>query len=266
MKFFRDFVTDLLQHRRLLYDLAVRDFEGAYTGSALGFFWSLLEPLTYIGIMWVFFTKAARFSPSGNFPYISWLMTNMIFWYFLSGAINSTAGVFKSHSYMMKRWQFNLSVLPVVAIISTLFNHAIFIGILMVIYYFTGIPFSFYWFQAFYYIFAGAVFITGIALITASLNLFFRDIKNVIGICLQLGFWLSPIFWDIDAFPHAYHRIIKLNPLYYLMCGYRNSFLNHTPFWDDKLLMIYFWVVTIVIWIIGRFTYLRLRPHFGEVI
>lgn len=266
MKFVRSFFSDLMTHRRLIFELAKKDFTSAYTGSALGFFWSLLEPMVYISIMWVFFTQAARYSPSGHFPFIVWLMTNMIFWYFISGAITNTSRVFRGHSFMLKRWQFNMSILPVVGIISTFFNHLIFVIILFAIYMVSGIPLSLYWFQALYYIFAASMLIVGLSWITSSLSLFFKDVSNVIAILLQLGFWLSPIFWDIDSFPVKYKIFVKLNPLYYVMAGYRNSFLNDIPFWSDTYSMVYFWLFTGVVWTTGAFTYKRLRPHFGEVI
>jgi len=266
MLFFRAFFKDLFIHRKLIFELAKRDFQSAYFGSALGLTWSFLEPLIYIGIMWFFFTKALRYSPSGNTPYIAWLMTTMILWYFVSGSISATTSIFRNYAYMMKKWEFNISILPVVSLLSAFFNHAIFIFLLVIIYAFTGVPFSLYWLQITYYILATCFFVVGITWVTASLNLFYKDIRNIITIGLQLTFWVSPIFWEIEAFPEKYRPFIRLNPLFHIMEGYRNSFLNHRFFWEDKFSFLYFWSFCAFLWIVGAWTYRKLRPYFGEVI
>lgn len=159
-----------------------------------------------------------------------------------------------------------MSVLPVVAILNHLFMHAIFLTILIIVFFLSGIHFSLWWFQGLYYLFALCCFVLAISWITASLSLFIKDVTHVIGVLLQLGFWVSPIFWDINTFPPGLRIFMKINPLYYIMSGYRFSFLYETPFWVNWQDGLYFWSVTLVMMIIGVFTYKQLRPHFGDVI
>jgi lipopolysaccharide transport system permease protein/teichoic acid transport system permease protein len=106
----------------------------------------------------------------------------------------------------------------------------------------------------------------GFAWIAASLSLFIKDVGNVIGVIIQIGFWVSPIFWSLDTFPKNYRFILEMNPFTYLIEGYRKSFLDGQPFWNDPKGFIYFWSFTLVVLLVGVITYKKLRPHFGDVI
>jgi len=83
---------------------------------------------------------------------------------------------------------------------------------------------------------------------------------------LQFGFWLTPIFWNISMVPQQYQWIIKLNPLFYIIEGYRNSMIYHKWFWQDLHTTLYFWVVTGVFFVVGALTFRKLRPHFADVL
>jgi len=159
-----------------------------------------------------------------------------------------------------------MSILPIVSILTSLYLHAIFLLIFFILMGITGIGFTLYWFQSIYYLFATAILLLGFAWITASLSLFIKDVSNIIGILLQIGFWISPIFWSLDTFPPKYRLLLELNPLSYVMEGYRKSFIYGQPFWNDWRGFIYYWSFTLIILLVGMVTYKKLRPHFGDVI
>jgi lipopolysaccharide transport system permease protein/teichoic acid transport system permease protein len=110
------------------------------------------------------------------------------------------------------------------------------------------------------------VLLLGLSWIAASFSLFMKDVSNVIGVLLQIGFWISPIFWSLDTYPKEYRFLLAMNPISYLLEGYRKSFLYGQPFWNDPMGTLYFWSVAIFALAIGAITYRRLRPHFGDVI
>lgn len=262
----RAFVAELFDKRDLILSLTTRNFKGAYFGSVLGMTWVLVEPLIYVLLLWFFFTKAIKFQPPAGYPFVPWLMATMALWNFFSLALSSSANTFKNHSFLLKRPEFNMAVLPVVNIITAMYIHAIFIALLIVMLVANEIPFTFYWFQSIYFLFATAILLLGLAWIAASLSLFIRDVGNIIGVLLQIGFWVSPIFWSLDTFPSGYRFLLELNPLSYVMEGYRKSFIYGQPFWTDVKGLLYFWSITLAVLLIGVFTYKKLRPHFGDVI
>jgi lipopolysaccharide transport system permease protein/teichoic acid transport system permease protein len=123
-----------------------------------------------------------------------------------------------------------------------------------------------YWLQLIYYIFATFILLLGLSWFTSALTVYIRDVSQFVGMVLQFAFWLTPIFWSIERVPEQYQWLIKLNPLFYIIEGYRNSLIYHKWFWEDINLTIYFWVVTLFIFIIGGLTFKRLRPYFADVL
>lgn len=259
-------IKRIILWRSLIVSLSIRNFRSAYFGSVLGIVWVLIEPVIYVTLLWFFFTKAMKFNPPNSYPYVPWLITAMSLWNLISTVLSSSPNLFKNHSFLLKRQEFHISVLPIVNILTALYVHAIFIVILIIVNLYSGIPFTFYWFQAVYYLFATCILLVGLTWITSTLALFVKDVSNIIGVILQIGFWISPIFWSIDTFPKGYQTLLILNPVSYVMEGYRKSFLYAEPFWKDVNGFVYFWSFTLIILAIGTYAFKRLRPHFGDVL
>ena len=95
---------------------------------------------------------------------------------------------------------------------------------------------------------------------------FFKDIGQFVAIIIQFGFWLTPIFWAMKIVPDKYHSLIELNPMVYIIEGYRNSMIYHKWFWENLDMTIYFWGVAIVLFGLGSLTFRKLRPHFADVL
>ena len=125
---------------------------------------------------------------------------------------------------------------------------------------------SFYWVQSLYYILAASLLLLGITWITSSVSLFVKDVQNIAGIIVRIGFYGTPIFWSLDIVPEKYKIIFKLNPAYYIVEGYRNSFVYNKPFWAEPWLVIYFWSLVLISLVFGIIVYRKLRPHFADVI
>ena len=110
------------------------------------------------------------------------------------------------------------------------------------------------------------ILILGISYITSSVVVFFRDMGQLVAMLLQIAFWATPIFWSVDMFPAKYHILFKLNPLYYLVEGYRDSMINHVWFWDKPLLTLYFWTIALGLLALGFSTFRKLKSHFADVL
>ena len=97
---------------------------------------------------------------------------------------------------------------------------------------------------------------------------FFRDLTQIINIILQVGIWMTPIMWNIDTMdlPSWLISIFKLNPMYYIVAGYRDSLINKVWFWDNPGLTVYFWIVTIMVLGAGNLIFRKLKVHFADVL
>ena len=126
------------------------------------------------------------------------------------------------------------------------------------------------WVQVLYYSFAASALALGIGFLTSAVNVFFKDMAQIVSICLQFGMWLTPIMYSeqlfLDKGITIAPLILKLNPFYYLAAGYRDSMLTGNWFFERPTLTIYFWVVTIGMMFVGLKVFKRLRPHFSDVL
>ena len=123
-----------------------------------------------------------------------------------------------------------------------------------------------FWIQTLYYLFALMVLMISTGWLTSSIYLFFPDICNIVSIITLLMFFLTPIFWNINGLLPRDQLILKFNPLYYIINGYRDSFLYITSFWDHPALTHYFWAVCLVFLVAVVAVFKKLGPHFADVV
>jgi ABC-type polysaccharide/polyol phosphate export permease len=265
---FFQFLADVFQSRAIIYELTKQDFKSKYLGSYLGLIWAFVNPSITIAIFWFVFQVGfkAKSTTAAEVPFVLWLIGGMIPWFFFSDSVSGAANSILEKSYLVQKVVFRVSILPIIKILSALLIHFFFVGVLCVMFLGYGFAPQWYYVQVFYYLFAMIILIAGLSWITSSLTLFLRDTGQIVGMMLQFGFWLTPIFWSSKTLPEKYQIFIKLNPLYYIIEGYRDSFINRVWFWEHADLTAYFWAVTCIIFITGAFVFKRLRPHFSDVL
>jgi len=260
------FFLDIYSKREILYELSKRDFQKQYMGSYLGFVWVYLQPLLFISVLYLVVTLGLKSgSTSSNMPFGVYLVVGIIPWFYFSDNLGQMTNVIKQNSFLLKKVDFRLSLLPIVKLASSLLPHLFFICIIFIISAFNGVYPSVYNLQFIYYYFCMVALLLGIGWLTSSTKLFIADISNVISLFISFGFWLTPIFWNIDRIPNGYQWIIKLNPVVYIVEGYRDAMLRHVWFWEKPYETLYFWFITLGFLMVGITIFRRLRPHFAEV-
>ncbi|GGB12375.1 hypothetical protein GCM10011491_45310 [Brucella endophytica] len=100
----------------------------------------------------------------------------------------------------------------------------------------------------------------------SALEPFFRDIGQALAIILNIWFWSTPIVWPEQIIPERYHWVLDYNPIYYLVTGYRQSMIYETVLWPDLWTTVYFWAVTVVLFVVGTTVFTRLKPEFADVV
>ena len=243
-----------------------RDFRQRYLGSYLGILWAFIQPTITVLIFWFVFQVGFKSQPVANVPFILWLICGMIPWFFLSdGILSATNSVIES-SYLVKKIVFRVEILPMVKIMSALVVHIFFVGVIFAMFAYYGYSVSIYNLQLIYYFFAMFCLTLGISWLTSSLTVFLRDIGQFAAMLMQFGFWFTPIFWSLNIIPEEYHFFLKLNPCYYLIEGYRQSFIYGEWFWEHQFQTAYFWTFTAIVAFIGAWCFKKLRPHFADVL
>ena len=262
------FIRELFDHRYLLLQLTLRDFKSRYAGSILGLFWAFLQPLAMMAILWFVFSYGLKANAvETGVKFIPWFFSASVAWNFLQDGIFVTSNAINDYAFLVKKIDFRVRLLPVVKILSALILHGIFLVLLMVILVISGLRPDVQWLSVFYYMFCSCVFLLGCGWLLAPLNVFTRDIAQLVGVLMQFGFWLTPIIWNWRMLPEKYRPLIKLNPLFYITEGYRDAFVYHRSIAAHGLnSMLYFWCFTLGLLALGHTVFKRLRPHFGDVL
>lgn len=261
------FLKASLSNRSLIISLAKNDFKQKYVSSYLGVIWGFIQPLITIAVYWFVFQVGFRSADvDGNYPFILWFMAGIIPWFFFSEALSSCTNVFMEYSYLVKKVVFKIETLPIIKIISTIFVHCFFILFLFIVCWCYGFRPDLYTLQIFYYLFAMIVLTFSITVFTSCVVLFFRDLTQIINIIVNIGFWATPIGWNITMLPGVLQKIFKLNPMFYIVTGYRDTFVEKVFFWNRPFHTIYFWLFCIVMLLLAVKMFNKLKPHFSDVI
>lgn len=268
-----DVPREIIQNRKLIFDLAKNDFKTQYAGSYLGIFWAFVQPIVTVLVYWFVFEKglhAATMNTKAGItvPFVLWLIAGIVPWFFFQDALIGGTNSLLQYSYLVKKVVFKISILPIVKIISALFVHAFFVAFAVVLYCCYGRFPDLYMLQIFYYTLCMLLLVLGISYATSAIVGFFRDLSQIISIVLQVGVWMTPIMWNFDAIdlPSFLRVIFKLNPMYYVVAGYRDAFINKIWFWEHPELTIYFWVCTAILFVIGMTVFKKLKVHFADVL
>lgn len=260
-------ITELKNNRELIWNLSKNDFKTKYAGSYLGITWAFVQPIVTILVYWFVFEYGLRAgSPVEGVPYVLWLISGLIPWFFFQEALLNATNCMLEYSYLVKKVVFKISVLPIVKIMSALFVHLVFIAFLFFvagIYKFYPTEFSI---QLIYYSFCTFCLTLALSYTTSSIVIFFRDLGQIINIFLQIGMWMTPIMWSYTILPEKLRWIVKINPMYYIVEGYRDTFINKVWFFDRYFQTVYFWVVTLILFVAGTLIFKKLKPHFADVL
>lgn len=260
------FFRDLYQNKQLIFSLAVNDFKTKYAGSYFGIIWAFVQPICTILVFWFVFEVGFRSSSVSDVPFALWLSCGMVPWFFFSDGLVGASYAFIEYNYLVKKVVFKISVLPVVKILSALFVHLFFIVFLFILFACYRLYPTLAALQIVYYTVCLCALLVSISFISASVIVFFKDLGQIISIFLQFGMWLTPIMWSVNIMPAKYLAIIKLNPMYYVVDGYRNALIYSQPLFYDIKLSLYFWVITISLFVIGIVLFYKLRSHFADTL
>ncbi len=262
---------ELWQNRKLIWKLAQNDFRTRYAGSSMGRVWAFVQPVVTVVVYYfvfdVVFNSRAQLVASGiKVPYVLWLTAGLVPWFYFSEALGSGTSALLEYNYLVKKVVFKISILPIIKVIAATFIHVFFAAVLLILYFIYQEPLSLHLLQLIYYSFCMFVFVLAISYATCAIVVFFRDLSQIISIALQIGMWGTPILWDISMVPEQFRFFFKLNPVYYIVNGYRSALFEHQWFWEDFYSTMYFWIVTAVIFGVSSLIFKRLKVHFADVL
>lgn len=258
---------ELFVSRKLIFSLAKNDFKTKYAASYLGVFWAFVQPIVTIAIYTFVFQVGFKAAPTTTgYPFLLYLVSGIVPWFFFSEAWMNATNSLIEYSYLVKKMVFKISILPIVKVISSLFVHLFFIVLAWIIFTVDGKMPGLSLVQVIYYMFCTICLTLALSYFTAAITPFFPDTSQIINILTQIGMWMTPIMYDEAIMGPSIMRILKFNPMYYVVRGYRDAFINGVWFWEEPKMTIYFWVVVCILFTIGFGTFKKLRVHFADVL
>lgn len=254
-------------HYRIYFKLLKNDFKSRYVGSYLGIIWGFIQPIITVLIYWFVFTVGLRSGerPDGT-PYIIWMIAGLLPWFYFSDALGAITNSFIEYSYMVKKLNFRIGLLPFVKAGSSIIIHIVFLIFTTIIFNFYSYNANWIYFQLLYYMVATTLLVIGIGLITSTLAVYLRDTSQIVAIIIQIGFWAIPIVWGPEVLGNKWGILFKANPVYFLIEGYRDTLIRNTYIWEEPLYHLYFWFITILVWTIGISVFRKLKPYFADVL
>ncbi|PLS01497.1 ABC transporter permease [Neobacillus cucumis] len=258
-------LKEQLLNLNLIFRLAFYDIKGKYLMHYLGVLWQFLNPIVQIFVYWFVFGLGIRGGqPIDGIPYFVWLISGLIPWFFINPSITQGANSVYSKLNLVSKMKFPVSILPSVSIISNSFQFIAMLVMLLLILMINGIYPNVYYIQIIYYLICLYVFLYSISLFFSTFTTIVRDFQSLLQTSMKMLFFVTPIVWNTDKLPEQLQHLLMLNPIYYLVEGFRNSLLFDTWFFEDAAYTLYFWALTLIILFTGAALHLKFRKNFFD--
>lgn len=263
----KDKIRKIINDIAFIWQFSLDDFKSKYSGSVAGVAWAVLNPLSTIFIYWFIFQVGFKSQPVKDLPFILWLVSGLLPWFFLSEAIPNSATCMVEYSFLVKKIRFNIIILPLIKVFSVLYVQIVLNIVLVVLFCMYGYWPEWCYLQLLYYLTYMIIFTVGIAYLVATIYVFFRDTIQMITILLQVVFWTTPIVWSLDIFSNPIiQEFLTKTPVFYIVNGYRTTFIDKIWFWQDEFGELFYWVIALITLIMGIGCFKKCKDHFADIL
>ena len=267
-------LKEQIQYFYLIRRLSIYELKSKNNDNYLGMTWELINPLVQITIYWFVFGYGIRqranikLTDTLEVPFFYWMLVGMIIWLFFYRSIIEGSKAIYTRIRMLSKMNFPMSIIPHYIVLGRYYVHFGLLIITIIIFNFSGYLGSIYYIQLIYYTLALLAFTFSLALVMSTMSTIIRDIQMFLQSILRLGLYVSPILWNVETVSNDFiSTVIRLNPLYYLIEGYRYSLFglgwHITEFWQ---LTLTFWVITLILFSFGSYLHLKFRKHFIDYV
>lgn len=264
-------LTENFQNLYRIYCIAKYELLADMRDSKFGIFWNFASPAIQVLTYWLVFGIAWNRKPVGGVEYLPWLVVGYAAWWFIQPCIQSGCSAVFSKTSVITKMKFPVSVLPATICAKEFFNHLCMLVIAFVTLAVCGHGPNIYWLGLFYYGLCAFVFAESVSLILSVLTMLWRDVKKLITSLMRMLMYFSPVIWECHFGENVAHHnvlnfIMKLNPIYYIVNGYRDSVFYGIAFWEHPMLTAYFWVFTLVLFVAGCMLMYKFKRKFIDLI
>ena len=250
---------NLYNYRELIKTSITKDIGGKYKHSFLGVLWSFINPLLQITVYAIIFPLIMR----NNIPnYTVFMVCGLIPWNYFATVINRASFTIIENGNIIKKVYFPREILPLSVVTSETINFIISTIIIICFTLAYGMGLTKYVLLYPLVLLVQYVLLLGISLIVSSITVYFRDLQHFIGVLLQLFFYATPIVYSLETIPENFRWILKINPMTYIIEGFRDIFYyQQMP--DLKMLGVIL-IVGILLCVVGYLIFNKLQRKFAE--
>lgn len=253
----------------LIRRLSFYEIKSNNKNNYLGMTWEILNPSIQLLIYWFVFGTIRDRAPiefgETFVPFFPWLLAAFFLWIFCYQALIQGSKSIYTRLKLLSKMNFPMSVIPNIVIFSNFYIHLVLLLITIILFHLMGYYMNIYYLQLIYFIFSAFSLLYAVSLITSTISTMIRDFHIFLNSILRMLLYISGVLWPItllEDFP-LITKIVMMNPLYYLIEGYRAAlfgtewyFIVH---WQYTL---YFWILVIVLFLIGSSLHVKFRKHF----
>lgn len=209
--------------------LARTEFKLRYYGSALGYVWSLMRPLLFFGVLYVFFVRIIHIARG---PYYgAYLLTGVVLWTFLAEATGNAVTCLVQREAMLRKIRFPRMVVPLSVSLTSTFNLGMNFIAVFVFAFATGVTPTVLWLWMIPIVIGFILLATGLAMLLSALYVRFRDVQPIWDVSLQIWFYASPIMYPATAYvtyslPAGTGKIAMINPVATLLAQMGHCFID----------------------------------------
>lgn len=262
-----NFFHKLYLQRGLIRNFVVRDLRSRYVGSFMGVFWSVIHPIVLLVSYSFVFSVIFGVRPqpdSGTSSFPLFLFCSILPWLFFQDTLQRSSTVVIDNANLVTKTIFPTEILPLTVMLAGLVNHLVGFVILLGVILITLGKLSLFILLLPVYLLCLMLFTLGLAWLVSSLNVFVRDVSQVLSVLLTFWFWFTPIFYSPDRFPRSFVFLIHWNPLAHVVTAYRDCLLRMQM--PDLKMLGMLGVVSLAVFIAGGMFFRQTKREFVDVL
>ena len=257
-------ICPIIQHRELIWEMALRDLKGMHKGAFLGYLWLVVSPLVQVlaYVLIVSFIFKSRLSQdAGPLDYALYVLAGMIPWQIISKSVQEAPSLIRERMELVKQVIYPIETLPLTSLIVSSFGSFISLCLFLVL---TLIAGSFHWTFLLLpvLLLLLVAFVLGISWIFSIVGVLIKDLREIVTVLLSLVIYISPVVVSKEMVGERIWRYILWNPLSHVIICFRDIFEARFHFWSWAI----YAAMSLVVFFLGDWVIARTKLLINEYI
>lgn len=257
-------LPELWQYRDLLIMLVTRDLRIRYKQSMLGVGWAVVQPLTMMLVMTLFFGRLMDMEDHvGQVPYPIFVFAGLLPWTLFASGITAVSNSMIANAPLIRKVYFPRLLLPMSAVGAPLVDYMIASVIMagLMIWYQTGVGLGLLLIPAL--LLCTLMTVMGVGLLLASMSVSYRDVRQIVPFLIQVGMLSTPVIWPVTIVGGTFRGLLPLNPMCGTIGAFRAAILNQPIPWGDLGVST---LVAFVVFVFGLWQFARYERGYADVV